>query len=77
MKYLAHLWRVIKWAVKSLWRKYPHPTILHGYYSRSSMRKLYKAKLCNIDREYNRTRYKHLLYQRRILVSLRRRRIIA
>ena len=53
MKTIRYLIRVILWALKSLWRKYPKPTRERRLYSRSFMRKLYRPLLREIDRAFN------------------------
>jgi hypothetical protein len=73
MKLLRYWWRVIKWAIKSLWKRYPRPTIADGRkYARGYLRKLYKPILQGLDRTYNKTRDEMILRDRRLQARRRR-----
>lgn len=76
MKLLRYLYRVIRWAIKSLWlgRRLPRPTIAEGRkYARGYLRKFWRPVLQGIDRQFNDTRDLHLLMDRKIAVLARRR----
>lgn len=67
------IWRKVKWAIKSLWLGYPAPKILPGRrYARSYLRKLYKPILQDLDRSFNATHDRALLWTRKLTVTQRR-----
>lgn len=67
---LRRFWRILKWAIKSLWKRYPFPTIADGRkYPRNYLRKIYKPMLQDCDRKYTKTHDEHHLWNRRLLMA--------
>ena len=70
--WILYILRIILWALRSLWRKYPKPRRNNILFSRSYMRKAWETRLSALDREYNKTRNEELLWNRRVMVAKRR-----
>jgi len=69
---ILYVIRVVLWALKSLWRKYPKPTRSDVLFSRSYMRKAWRDRLRDIDKRFNETQDRFLLMERRVMVAKRR-----
>jgi hypothetical protein len=70
--FIGRLFRYVRWLLRCAWLGKVVPRREPKLFSRTFMRKVWSGRLKGLDREYNKTRNRFLLWDRRIMVAKRR-----